>query len=467
MNGKIKNRFIINYFIMFIISIVITILALVLMSFTSDIIYKNLTQNLCTAESIMNDDYQNINTAKVLEKGGGVQVIDRDYKVVFSAGLDNFGKARLTAGEFTDFLVNSNHPGITYDYDIAYNSKGQFWLIVTFPTSIRIDFGIAHNPESLETKGAAGVLIAILLFYFLMLGVTTVIYSLLTSFSFVNPLKKLIESTKRLKEGDYSARLNLNLKNEFKEIQETFNSMAEEIEREISLRKQAEEDRKRLVLDISHDLKNPLASIMGYAELCRENPHFTQDEYREYIRVIYDNSIRANTLISDLFNLSRLESSEFALNKSRVDLCEYVRAEMGNMLPILDQAGFRYDFDIPEDEMFVIIDQNQMARVFQNLLQNTVNYNPEGTLLTLILKKEDSEAIIILKDNGIGIPADLAKDIFKAFVRVDGARNSKTGGTGLGLAIVDKIIKAHDGSISLVTDEDCGCEFTIRLPIVK
>lgn len=468
MKDTILNNFIRNYILMFFISIIIALLSIMLLSFSGDIISKNLIKNHYTAESIMVDDYQNMDVSNVIENGGGVQVINRDFKIVYSAGLDTFINEQLTIEEFTDFLIKSKSIGIPYSYDITYNSKEQFWLLVTFPTSIRIDIDIAHNKEysSVDAQKVVGVLLAITLFYLILLGISTVIYSKLTSFSVINPLKKLSKSTQRLKDGDYTARVDLNLKNEFKELQDTFNSMAEKLEKETALRIQAEENRKRLVLDVSHDLKNPLASIMGYAELCKNTPNLSKEKYNTYAKIIYDNSLRANNLITDLFELSKMESSEYTLNISRVDLCEYLREEMSTALPTFEQCGLFYEFNIPEEELIVQIDETQMNRVFQNLIDNVVKYNPSKTKVTVSLLKLDKEALIIFQDDGIGISKEIAEDIFDPFVRVDRARNSESGGTGLGLAIVFKIIEAHGGTIHLITDINSGCKFMLRLPII-
>ncbi|MDF2890071.1 MAG: hypothetical protein K0R80_438 [Clostridia bacterium] len=267
-----------------------------------------------------------------------------------------------------------------------------------------------------------------------------------------------------MKDGDYSSRVNLNLKNEFGELESIFNEMAQQIEQEIFLRKQSEENRKNLILDISHDLKNPLTSMIGYAELAFNKTDISKEEYHNYMKVIYENGLRANSLISDLFELSKMESSEYAMNKTKLELCEYMREKMGDFISTLDKSGFIYDFDIPEKEIAAAIDEKQMDRVFQNLVANTVQYNTKGTKVTVSLLEQGEDVIIIFKDNGIGIPAELAKDIFNPFVRADRARNSQTGGTGLGLAIVEKIIALHGGSISLKTDENCGCEFIIVIP---
>ncbi len=463
---KLENRFLANYVLMFIISSMIAIFAVMLLGFAGDVISKTLVKNNFTAKKLMNDDVKSIETAGVLESGGGVQVINSQYEVVFSAGLNTFSKAKLTTAEFTDFLIKSKSLGIPYSYNIEYNAKEQFWLVVTFPTSLRIDIDIAQNKDyaSVDTQGVVGVIVAVFIFYLILLALSTVIYSKLTSVGIINPLKKLCNSARRLKEGDYSSRVDLNLKNEFGELETIFNEMAQQIEQEISLRKESEENRKQLILDISHDLKNPLTSIMGYAELCHDKQDLSKDELYEYTEVIYENSLRANNLITDLFELSKMESSEYTIHKTRVDLGEYLRVKIGTFITTFDKVGFTYDFEIPEKEIFAEIDIQQMDRVFQNLVVNTVHYNPIGTNVSISLFEQDAKIVIIFKDNGIGIPTELSKDIFHPFVRADCSRNSQTGGTGLGLAIVEKIIAAHGGIISLTTDENCGCEFRITLP---
>ena len=465
MNTKIENRFLVNYILMFIISTMIAFFAFMLLGFAGDVTAKNLVKNTHTAKSLMQDDYRLIDTSKVIDNGGGVQVVNTNYEVVYSVGLNTFVEEQLTTAEFTDFLIKSKSIGIDYSYDIEYNSKEQFWLIVTFPTSIRIDIDIAHNKDynSVDKQGVVNVIVSVVLFYLILLAISTVIYSKLTSISIINPLKKLCSSAQKLKEGDYSSRVNLNLKNEFGELENIFNQMATQIEKEISLKNHSEENRKKLILDISHDLKNPLASIMGYAELCSNKPDMAAEEQSKYMKVICENCIRANNLIVDLFELSKLESSEYKLDKTQVDICEYLREAIGSFITTFDRYGISYDFDIPETEILTQIDTEQMDRVFQNLVTNTVKYNPKGTKVTIRQLEQENQIEIIFKDDGIGIPAELAKRIFYPFERVDSTRNSQTGGTGLGLAIVEKIIKAHNGNISLITDVNAGCEFKINI----
>lgn len=463
---KISNHFFINYIFMFFLSLLVIAFFILAIGFTQHVITENLMKNIYTANDLMKDNYKDIDVSGVLKNNGGVQIIDENYRVIMSKGLNNLHKNKYSLEEFTDFLTSSDRIGLEYHYDIKYNPKGKFWLIVTFPTSLRIDFQLVYNKsyESHDMRNVSAVLISSAIFCLLMLAVITAIYSRISSFAFVNPLNKLNSSIQRFKEGDYSSRVEYKLKNEFGELQETFNEMAQQIQNEIALRKQSEETRKKLILDISHDLKNPLASIMGYSELIIKKPDLSNEDILSHAQIIYQNSIRANTLIMEMFELSKLESPDYKLDMVMTDICEFVREELGSEVSTLDKAGFQYDVITHEEELFVMLDKIQMSRVFHNLISNTIKFNTQGTLITVEVSMTDDDVIVLFKDNGIGISKEIAKDIFQPFVRADRARNSQTGGTGLGLAIVERIVVAHGGSISLNTDIDCGCAFIIKLP---
>lgn len=465
MKKRIQNRFVADYVLMFLISTLIGVFAVTLLSFASDVISKNLVNHNYTAEKIMTDDLSVMEMEPVLENGGGVQVVSKNYEVIFSQGINNLPEV-LTAETFTDFLTASQAKGNPYSYSIAYNPRAEFWLLVTFPTSVRIDFAIVHNPDflSVDTQRVAGVIFAIALFYLILLGISTVIYSKLTSLSIINPLKKLCSSAGRLKEGDYTSRVDLHLDNEFGELETIFNQMADEIEKEIALRKQSEENRKKLVLDISHDLKNPLASIMGYAELCLTKTEMTVDQLRAYLTTIYNNSNRANRLMTDLFELSKMETPDYVLVKEKLDFTEYLREQMGAAVANLDGAGLSYAFDIPDIKIIAAVDRQQMSRVFENLIDNAINHNRPGTRIDLIMVDHPGMIEVCFKDDGIGIPVELSEQVFEPFVKGDPARFSESGGTGLGLAIVRKIMVAHGGTIKLVTDNMVGSEFILFLP---
>jgi signal transduction histidine kinase len=123
-------------------------------------------------------------------------------------------------------------------------------------------------------------------------------------------------------------------------------------------------------------------------------------------------------------------------------------------------------FDIPEKSIFAMLDPDRLSRIFQNLADNAVRYNPKGTTVSVSLSAEDEKAIILFQDDGCGIPNHLAEDIFKPFVRTDDSRSSEAGSSGLGLSIAKKIAVAHDGNLTLRTNMNHGCTFVITLPLI-
>jgi signal transduction histidine kinase len=463
---RIRDQFLIHYLIVFLLTLLTTALAFSLLSYASGIIEGTLAKNRYPASALLNVDYTKIDASEIVEHGGGVQVVDADYAVVFSEGLNTFEKTQLNTEEFTKFLVNSeNKP---YHYDIVYQPQGEFWLIVTFPTSLRLDIALTHNPNAVadDFRLVTGVLVTVALVYLLILALLTYVYSRFTAYGITKPLRKLNEGTHLLREGDYSVRVDLHLNNEFAELQDTFNAMAAKIEHEMTLRGQAENDRRRLILDISHDLKNPLQSIRGYAELCLQNPEVLSQKQSEYLQVIQQNSQRANRLLTDLFELSQMDSPEFVLNLQRTDLSEFLRRFCAELIPQLECEGFTYEFDIPEESVYAMLDVKHFERIFQNLAENTLRYNKAGTKVKVSLSEGLHEAKVLFVDDGCGIPLELVEDIFKPFVRADESRNSAMGGSGLGLSVAKKIAQTHAGDLILERHVEKGCTFVLTIPTI-
>lgn len=466
MSNRLSHQFLRNYLLAFLLSIAAALGVVALLSLADRVLSARLVKNLYPASALMREDPAQIEASGVVENGGGLQVVSRDLEIIRSEGLSLLGREPLTMERFTDFLAQSKAVDSAYHMDVQYNSIGEFWLIVSFPTSIRLHLGIVVNREaaSRDMGAVAAVFAGGLALYLLLLALFAFLFSKATSIRIIRPLQKLCEGTRRLREGDYTARVHLRLKNEFAELQDTFNDMAQRIEAEMALRRQSEANRKRLILDISHDLRNPLASILGYAEHCLQRPERLQPDQAEALRVIRQNGQRANQLLSDLFELSKVESPAFTLNPSNVEVCEGLRRLCAELLPALEQAGFAYDFDIPEETAYVSLDLPQMGRVFHNLAENAVRYNERGVTVTVRLTLEADRVVILFEDDGVGVPASIAQDIFKPFVRSGAVRGPQPGGAGLGLSIAQKIVNAHGGTIELHAKDGPGCAFAITLP---
>ena len=145
------------------------------------------------------------------------------------------------------------------------------------------------------------------------------------------------------------------------------------------------------------------------------------------------------------------------------DIGEFLRELIAGYVPMMDQMGIKYQFDITEDEVEILFDRKNLDRALSNIILNSIKYNSPGITISIKLLLDDGKAVIIIEDDGAGIPKEFQGDIFEPFVRVDATRNSKTGGTGLGLSISKAIIEKHGGSINLVRHIDKGCKFIIKL----
>jgi len=196
-----------------------------------------------------------------------------------------------------------------------------------------------------------------------------------------------------------------------------------------------------------------------------KKPELTEVERGAYLQIIHQNSQRANHLLSELFELSQMDSPDFSIQPVKTDLCEYLRQVCGELVPQLEHAGFGYEFIIPEESVFALLDADRFGRIMHNLADNAMRHNPQGTTISISLTMQKHQAIIDFSDDGQGIPAHLADDIFKPFVRADDSRNSKTGGSGLGLSIAQKIAEAHGGDLTL-RSVGKGSSFRITVPMI-
>lgn len=252
---------------------------------------------------------------------------------------------------------------------------------------------------------------------------------------------------------------------EINRLKEIMMHLAEELNSKEEIQKNEEAKRMLLVSEISHDLKNPLASVQGYSEMLCNGGESVLAKQKEYAQMIHSNSVRANDLLQSLFTYSKLGSAGYKPELKKIDICEYTRLKFSEYIPRLEDAGFKYELNIPEDEIYVEIDKDLFSRVYDNLVDNSIKYNEKGTMIKISIYKTESVKINI-GDNGIGIKDKFADKIFEPFFRVDGdVRNSQRGGSGLGLAIVKEVVMLHNGHIEYLREQKTGCGFRITLPL--
>lgn len=224
--------------------------------------------------------------------------------------------------------------------------------------------------------------------------------------------------------------------------------------------KQAEHAYKRLMTSLSHDVKTPLASLVGYLEAV-ESKLVVGEEKEEYIHVATDKAHHLKYFVETLFEWVKLDAGEQIFHFEPCDLNELSRNIIADWIPVLESSHIDYDVDIPEAEYTTRIDPNAYTRMINNLLQNVITHS-EGNKLTLRIFEDEKQAKIIVADNGKGISADELPHIFERMYQCDHSRSGK--GNGLGLSIVKELVNAHKGKITANSIYGAGTAFTISLP---
>ncbi len=437
-------------------------------------------------ESNLIEDYRSITEEDLKHIDGFLIKITNQNEISYSIGnvIDEFKQVDITTymkifgvEEDNSVLLNSDLRSSTAFLDlnnsIIKTRKGMDYSIYSMYLKEETSVVIIGCPYSEVTKPNAITriiphnLIIKMLSFFNVVIILLMVYLLagLTSKVFVKPIKTLLKGVIAISNGEYDVRIESERKNEFADLSNGFNKMAETIQYETKKREELEKMREELILDVSHDLKNPLASILGYSETMINNT-LSEEEKNECLQIINKNSYKANKLINDLFEFSLYNNINYKLNLAKIDICEFIRTLIANYIPEFEYKEFEYDFDIMEGPIFILADEEKLTRAINNIFDNKIKYNEIGNKIIVKTEIKENYFYILLSDNGEIMPKEYWERIFNPFVRVDKSRNSKTGGTGLGLSITKKIILKHYGDVKIIDSLE-GTTFEIKLPIIN
>jgi signal transduction histidine kinase len=211
---------------------------------------------------------------------------------------------------------------------------------------------------------------------------------------------------------------------------------------------------------LSHDVKTPLASLVGYLEAI-ENGLVTGQEKDEYIHVASDKAHHLKDFVTALFEWVKLDAKEQIFHFELFDINELSRNMIADWIPILESAGLNYDIEIPETEYSIRVDPNAYTRIFNNLLQNIMAHS-EADHVTLRIAEDIQQVKIMVTDNGKGISPDDLPHVFERLYQCDHSRSAI--GNGLGLSIAKELVSAHKGKITAASTPGTGTTFTILLP---
>lgn len=297
--------------------------------------------------------------------------------------------------------------------------------------------------------------------YFFALLVVVIGLGFLISEIISRPINRLQRAMLLSTRGDLSARARVSGNDEIAELAKTFNTMSEKIEN-------LDRTRSRFISNASHELKTPLSAIKVLVEtvLGQSDEEMDPAMVRDFLTDVDGEVDRLARIVGDLLTLVQIDSKGVQMRPERLSLGRLAEDTVRRLAPIAKQKSIALSVEV-HDEAFVMADPQRFGQVIYNLADNAVKYTPSGGTVTLGVDRTESEALLTVTDNGIGIPQADLPHLFDRFYRVDKARSRATGGTGLGLSIVRETVLLHGGDVSVESEENEGTVFTVTIPIAE
>jgi two-component system sensor histidine kinase BaeS len=279
------------------------------------------------------------------------------------------------------------------------------------------------------------------------------------------PLEELVDAAGRLAGGDLSTRVEVGGLSETATLGAAFNHMAEELEREASERDQLNRLKDEFVLTASHELRSPLTSVQGFAELLMLDRDSLTAKQVETVEIILDNCRHLVRLLNDLLDLARSDAGRLAIRPAPTEVGPLVDDAVRTMRGQTEGKRQALTETIEPGLPVIEVEPGRIRQILVNLLTNAHEYCPEGASIEVTARAVAADVEISVSDNGPGIPADQLERIFDRFTRGDAGLTQRVGGTGLGLAISKSLVELHGGTIEAESTAGQGSTFRFRLPV--
>lgn len=225
----------------------------------------------------------------------------------------------------------------------------------------------------------------------------------------------------------------------------------------------AEHAMRRMLANISHDLKTPLTVVLGYIEMIASHPNMEPEQQKHLLQKVHAKALEIVDLINRFFDLAKLESGDQDIPLTRVDMNEVCRHRILTFYDLLESSGFTAAIDIPDTQIYARANEEALGRVFDNLLSNAVRYGGDGEKIGMTLRCDESDVFVDIWDQGKGISERDQRLIFERMYTLEDSRNQSFQGSGLGLTITKRLVEQMDGEISVRSKPFKSTIFTIKL----
>ncbi len=343
------------------------------------------------------------------------------------------------------FYMEGEEQALIKQIDVTFSdgSKGSVFIITSLELLLPDVKGILLD-----------LMISVLLILLFTAGMLTVwIYQ-----GIINPIHKLQVATENIKAGNLDFTVEADAKDEIGELCRNFEEMRFRLKESEEEKLAGEKENRVLISNISHDLKTPITAIKGYVEGIMDGVADTPEKQEKYIRTIYNKANEMDTLINELTLYAKIDTNRIPYNFSRINVADYFEDCVEEVGLDLEAENIRLNYiDYADKDVLIIADPEQLRRVINNLISNSIKYlDKQQGFINIRIRDVGDFIQIEFEDNGKGISAKDLPYIFDRFYRADASRNSSTGGSGIGLSIVKKIIEDHGGKIWVNSKEGTG-----------
>jgi signal transduction histidine kinase len=277
-------------------------------------------------------------------------------------------------------------------------------------------------------------------------------------------LRHIISELHYIANGHFDHRISFSVNNDMQKVIDSINSLVDSTMGAINEEKAIEQSKDELITNVSHDIRTPLTSIIGYLGLLKNGAVTSQEDMLKYINIAYDKAEQMRSLANDLFEYTTLKSTKTKLNVTPINIKGMMEQMAAGFELEAEKKGIAFSVKARPDDLIVNADVEKLVRVYNNLISNALKYAAGASRINLVANLINHEQVELrVENNGKPIPKDKLKKIFDRFYRVESSRNTKTGGTGLGLSIVQGAVELHGGTIRCESNKD-WTSFIILLP---
>lgn len=462
MSISIKTRFLLSYVGVVVISIALLVVAGFLISFaiTGDLkSIENFYKNSYVQKPLSSEEESAFLDLKLLAKNHPDELLDEEQ-------LKNIENNSIRIVVRKNENIEYSSPMLEQQVLIQslpvfeatnINSRDTIKMGDFFFTYVKFDFYFSDESQGsifvLKKVSSSAELIResfpILIGLLVILFVVIIgLLNYLVSRSIIKPILVLKDGAERIKSGDLNFEIKAISDDEIGQLNRTFEDMRIKLKASVELQIQYEENRKELLSNISHDLKTPITSIIGYVEGIQDGVANTPQKMEKYLSTVYRKAKDMDSLIDELFLFSKLDLKKEPFAFELVEINAYMKDYVEELHADLNEQGVQINLHVLTRRTEVTADREKLKRVLANLISNCVKYmDKDQKQIVISLHERVHDVVIQIEDNGAGIESSALPFIFNRFYRAEQSRNVTTGGSGLGLAIAKHIVEEHGGEI--------------------